>query len=375
VRQELARSNWRISTALIVFSGLMSGWTDRVVGARELEKPPVPDLTQGGKKDDSHDWLLGPTGARGWMFFRHEDLTAASRQILITAVEAGSPADGVLIKGDVILGVADKPFSDDARKSFGRAIAAAEETNGVLRLIRWREGQSTNVDLKLSVLGAYSNTAPYDCPKSKKIFEQGCQFIAKNGLENADIPIDLDALALLASGDKQYHPLLADYARKVAASLRLPATWMWYYAYGNLFLAEYVLATGDQSILPELIKAIEEMAPSDEMFADGIRLAGLDLLSRLHIREGMHLCVSTIEWRWGNEFQKRLEFLTRYGVHAKEVLPQLRKKRPEWPDGAKAIDTCIADIEAGKNAPTLVSLKDFIARASSGSNDMKKGTP
>ena len=82
-------------------------------------------------------------------------------------------------------------------------------------------------------------------------------------------------------------------------------------------------------MLPEIIKAIEEMAPSDEMFADGIRTAGLDLLSRLHIREGMELCVSTIERRWGNDFQKRLEYLKRYGVHAKEVLPQLRKKRPE----------------------------------------------
>ena len=40
-------------------------------------------------------------------------------------------------------------------------------------------------------------------------------------------------------------------------------------------------------MLPEIVKAIEEMAPSDEMFADGIRTAGLDLLSRLHIREGM----------------------------------------------------------------------------------------
>jgi len=64
-----------------------------------------PDFTAGGKKDDSHDWLLGPTGLRGWMFFRHEDLTAASRQILVTAVDKGSPADGILQVNDVILGV------------------------------------------------------------------------------------------------------------------------------------------------------------------------------------------------------------------------------------------------------------------------------
>jgi hypothetical protein len=87
-----------------------------------------------------------------------------------------------------------------------------------------------------------------------------------------------------------------------------------------------------------------------------------------------------MERRWGNDVQKRLECLKRYGVHAKEVLPQLRKKRPEWPDGAKAIDKCIADIESSKDSPTLVDLKDFIARTSTSGDALKvksskKGTP
>jgi hypothetical protein len=790
---------------LTMLIALMLGCIAPASGAIAAEEALIPDFTQGGKPDQSHDWLLGPTGARGWIFLRHHDLTAASRQILITAVDAGSPADGVLRAGDVILGVNDKPFSDDARKNFGRAIAAAEEKTGLLRLIRWRAGHRANVELKLAVLGAYGDTAPYDCPKSRKIFEQGCRLIANRGLKEADIPIDLNALALLASGKKEYRPMLADYAKKVAASLRT-GTWMWYYAYGNLYLTEYVLVTGDTSILPELrrttmevvkaqcmngmwghcaalsdghsegyggmnqiglpmtialvlarqagvndpaidraiersvrllrwfvdkgaipygdhnpwpshddngksscgaamfdllgdreatgffsrmaaaayderehghcgnlwnmlwalpgasrcgplatgaylkeqgwyydlarnwkggfvyqkiepgdendnythwdltgayllsyglplkslcvtgknpcvvpplkadevkdviaagrdfypfndqngynsrttgqllaglsswspamrrrsaqalseckgdfvpalrkllagsdrygrygacvaigylgsradaaapnlravlkdsdpwmvslacnafaalgpevrkasvndllelaarnnsddprgmvnravaaavfdpnpdlrqpgilrhslegvdrrlllpamalllqnddglaryglapyldqltdrdlavllpeiIRAVEEMAPSDEMFADGIRTAGLNLLSHLHIREGMALCVSTLEWRWGNDFQKRLEYLKRYGVHAKVLLPQLRKNRPESPDSAKIFDKFIAEIEASKDAPTLVSLKDFIAKASTGGDTSK----
>ena len=195
-----------LSHAVILFSALTLGCIDPAYGARGREKPPIPDLTQGGKKDNSHDWLLGPTGARGWMYFRHEDQTATARQILMTAVDAGSPADGVLRTDDVILGVNGKPFADDARKSFGRAIAAAEEGTGVLRLIRWREGQSANVELKLPVLGTYSDTAPYDCPKSKAIFEQGCRLIAKEGLKQADIPADFNALALLASGNAGISP-------------------------------------------------------------------------------------------------------------------------------------------------------------------------
>jgi hypothetical protein len=232
--------------------------------ATDKPLPAPPDLTQGGKRDNKHDWLLGPTGARGWIFFRHEDQTAASRQILITAVEKGSPAEGLLQANDVILGVNGKQFVNDARKNLGHAIAAAEEKDGVLALIRWREGQSTNVELKLPVLGAYSDTAPYNCAKSKNIFEQGCQLIAKKGLKDADIPIDLNALALLASGKEEYRPMLAAYAKKVAASLK-PSVWNWYYAYGNLFLAEYVLATGDQTVLPELKRVAVEAAKAQCM--------------------------------------------------------------------------------------------------------------
>jgi hypothetical protein len=146
-------------------------------------------------------------------------------------------------------------------------------------------------------------------------------------------------------------------------------------------LARYFNKMTDRDLavmLPEIVKAIEEMAPSDEMFADGVRMAGLDLLSRLYIREGMDLCVSTLEWRWGLQWQKRLEYLKRYGVHAKEVLQKLRTKRPNSANDATTFDKYIADIEASKDAPTLVSLKDFIAEASTSgdrSTNMKEGKP
>jgi len=32
--------------------------------------------------------------------------------------------------------------------------------------------------VKLPVLGTYSATAPYDCPKSRRILEQGCKVLA-----------------------------------------------------------------------------------------------------------------------------------------------------------------------------------------------------
>jgi hypothetical protein len=58
----------------------MLGFSDHTMAAPRGGKPPVPDFTQGGKTDGSHDWTLGPTGARGWIYaWKH---TAEARQIL-----------------------------------------------------------------------------------------------------------------------------------------------------------------------------------------------------------------------------------------------------------------------------------------------------
>ena len=176
-----------ISHAVMVFSGMLLGWMVMIPVAGAGEKPPVPDFTQGGKKDDTHDWTLGPTGIRGWVYGR-QGHTSDARQILVTTVAKASPADGILNSGDVILGVGGGNFSGDARIQFANAITAAEQekNGGLLRLIRWREGKTEEVRLKLAVMGGYSMTAPYDCPKSKKIFELGCRTIAQKGLEKGD---------------------------------------------------------------------------------------------------------------------------------------------------------------------------------------------
>jgi hypothetical protein len=75
---------------------------------------------------------------------------------------------------DVILGVGGALFTDDARKSFGRAITEAEKTEnkGIFKIIRFRDGKTENVELKLKVMGWYSDAAPYDCAKSKLILAE-----------------------------------------------------------------------------------------------------------------------------------------------------------------------------------------------------------
>ncbi|MBT8045507.1 MAG: PDZ domain-containing protein, partial [Verrucomicrobiae bacterium] len=132
--------------------------------AARIKNIPNPDFTKGEPipKGATHDWTLGATGARGWIY-SHRLETRNARQIRITRVASGSPADGVLKVGDVILGIGDRPFATDARVAFGKALTAAESTegDGQLKLLHWRGGQTQTVTLKLPVLGDYSTTTPY----------------------------------------------------------------------------------------------------------------------------------------------------------------------------------------------------------------------
>ena len=247
----------------VMFSA--SGANYAIGGGQAAE---VPDFTQGAKipEDAKHDWNLGATGLRGWMYC-DKMVTSDARQIAITKVAKGSPAYGILEVGDVILGVGGKAFSYDPRTEMGKALTAAESEagSGELTLSRWRAGSSEEVVVKIPVLGTYSATAPYDCPKSKRILEQGCRELAKR-MEDPSytrrldpIPRSLNALALLASGQESYLPLIQKEAQW-AASFKDEGMATWYYGYVMMLLAEYKIATGDDSVMPGLKRLALEAA-------------------------------------------------------------------------------------------------------------------
>lgn len=245
--------------AILIFPAFTSS-------AETKPAPTPPDFTADPTLPASakHDWTLGPTGARGW-YFTSKGHSREARQILVTGVAAGSPADGTLAKSDVILGVNGTPFSDDARVQFAKAITAAESSGGELKLLRWRAGQTAPVTIALPVLGTYSATTPYDCPKSQRILALGCAALAERmaspdytkGLN--EIPRSLNALALLASGKAEYLPLIEKEA-KWAAGFTTDGFLSWYYGYLMIFLGEYVAATGDTSVLPGLERLALETA-------------------------------------------------------------------------------------------------------------------
>ena len=246
-----------------------------------LSLPPPPDMTKDGKRDSTPSWNLGPTGAKGWIYCRGLD-TSEARQILVTEVDKGSPADGVLATNDVILGVNGKRFDSDARVTFGRAITEAEKdgNKGALKLICWRDGAEKDVTVTLKVMGAYGDTAPFKCRKSSRIMEEGCRSIMEHGI-GSGIVGNLNALALLASGNPEYLDAVKAYARKVGPpdmKLKMEeGMYAWSWGYDNLLLTEYYLATKDKYVLPAIREFSVCMARGQGVtgtWGHGMRVAG-----------------------------------------------------------------------------------------------------
>jgi hypothetical protein len=255
-----------------------------------LAAPPVlaapPDLTAPGVTagiDRKLTYNLGATGMRGWIHTKAADnldaaqgrTTLASRQILVTHVGAASPADGVVQVDDVILGVEGRPFGDDARKSIALAIqeAETEAKGGVLKLTVARGGETRELALKLAVMGSYSESAPWDCAKSKRIFEQACEVLDKEKLTGGWTGA-IQGLALLATGNPDYLPKLRELARGLAAvdvdPARKPSgpVWgdAWDLGYRNLFLCEYFLVTRDPGVLPAIKNIALLLARGQSMY-------------------------------------------------------------------------------------------------------------
>ncbi|MEO0414027.1 MAG: DUF6288 domain-containing protein, partial [Verrucomicrobiota bacterium] len=147
-----------------------------------------------------------------------------------------------------------------------RAITRAEANDGRLHLLRWRKGETDSVVVVLDTPGAYASTAPYDCKKSQWIVERGCEAIVANlkkpdGRRRHPIVRSLNTLALLATGDDQYLPLIKEEI-EWAKTFEIqegdlhswPAGWV------TLLLAEYRLVTGDKSVDSSLQRLCYEIA-------------------------------------------------------------------------------------------------------------------
>ena len=190
---------------------------------------------------------LGPTGLFG---------VTSPTNIKITKVQKGSPADGKITVGDVIVGAGGALFKENTRRQLADAIDQAEtkKAKGVLTLTLKGDKK---VDLQLKVLGAYSDTAPQDCPKTDAIITRTADYLVKSRKFGRHT-MNIGLLGLLATGEQRY----IDVVKKVLhgagwakpdIKLSLEGTYKsWSWGYTHLLLCEYYLLTGDEYVLPAI---------------------------------------------------------------------------------------------------------------------------
>jgi hypothetical protein len=108
-------------------------------------------------------------------------------------------------------------------------------------------------------------------------------------------------------------------------------------------------------LLPAILEAIKEPAPSGEMFAAGVRLSGVEILAKHRIKEGMQLCLDVMEIdRWGKKdrIDRCLNIMAIYGPAAKPMLPKLRE-----------LETALSKHQEAKSlAPSVLALQNLIKK-------------
>lgn len=186
---------------------------------------------------------LGPTGIAGEI---------KGKAIMVSDAYKGSPAEGKLKKGDQIIGVLGKKFTDPQR-DLSKAIDVAESKRAGGKLTLMLKGGKT-ATLTLPVLGSYAATAPFNCPKTDRIITQTADVLVQKNPGRLAVEI----LALMATGEEKYLKAAAEKIKagkwmaldgKIMENKHL-GTWGW--TYELITLCEYYLLTKDKSVLPPI---------------------------------------------------------------------------------------------------------------------------
>jgi len=123
-------------------------------------------------------------------------------------------------------------------------------------------------------------------------------------------------------------------------------------------------------LLPAVYRAVVEPAPSGIMFADGIRISGLEVLAQHRVREGMQAAADYIRTqnKWASEKRtpQVLDIIKKYGANAQEVVPHLLETAEYFDGGerdfpmhlsrrkAAAVREAVKAIENSQERPELI---------------------
>lgn len=196
----------------------------------------------------------------------------------VREVRPGTPAEGRLFEGDVIYSANGRMLGDKAWLVMADAITASESEEGQGKLVLGvrRAGKIRDVELALKVMGTYSPTAPYDCPKTEKIIGDLEQWVVAGG-SGAGF-LNGDVIFMMATGN----PELQGYVRRIVYSVikgRNPtapidpvnAGKSWHNSAEAFLLGEYYLSSGDRTVLPYLKHACARLAATQHKEEGGWR--------------------------------------------------------------------------------------------------------
>ena len=256
-------------------------------GSRTFAQPSYPyyaSKLKNSKEGEVHDFPLGVLSATG----RLRDRATA---IEVVDVGANGPGQlGGLQTGDGIVAIDGKgmpPYSTDLDAGLmgpQAALASALDlgcslTEPKLKLTVVRDGKQVLIDIPLPASPRYARTFPSQCPKATAYRKAAYQWLIDHqrsdgtwpghiGGDSPDYQVSYVGLALLSAGDREYLPAIEKAVRFVRThritgiDLNNPNAGPknWIAAAAAIFLAEYHLATEDESVLPDIQKCCDLLA-------------------------------------------------------------------------------------------------------------------
>ena len=190
--------------------------------------------------------------------------------LYVISIDPDTPAVGKLLPGDFIFGINGEKFRGTGDTPFLQIADAitfseSEAGGGKLTLMVRRGKDILDVTLHLEVLGTYSPTSPYYCPKTEKIIERAEQWSyrqyrpASGPATSPQGMLGTDLWFLLATGDPKVQGLVrrAVYEKMAELDPLRPAdphqpAHVWMIGYNAILFGEYYHATGDRNALPYL---------------------------------------------------------------------------------------------------------------------------
>jgi hypothetical protein len=171
-------------------------------------------------------------------------------EMVINNVEKNSPAaaTGKLKKGQIIQSINGTVLKDrDPRMILGDLVTEAEATDGKVALQIKDVGE---VLVTIPVMGRYSETWPLDCTKSDKIVRNLADLLAKQ-----EKPGWGSVLFMLSTGEEKDLAVV----RRWMANMKTLGAHQWTIGYEGIGVCEYYLRTGDETVLPIIAEAAEQL--------------------------------------------------------------------------------------------------------------------